>query len=71
MNPANTTHNNKALPVLLDRDYCPSCGEQAHFTFLGEQRWPEKVAQALGIPTLVQQWICSACHTTFTEPEMQ
>ncbi len=48
---------------------CPTCGQRASFTFLGEQRWPEQVAQKLGIPTVVEQWLCGQCNTTITEPE--
>jgi|FLYN01.1.fsa_nt_gi ribosomal protein S27AE len=47
---------------------CPTCGHPTQFTFLGEQRWPEKVAQTLGIPAVVEQWLCGQCHTTITEP---
>ncbi len=54
-------------PIPPRQAHCPSCGERAWFTFLGEQRWPEKVAQALGMPTVVEQWLCGACQTTITE----
>lgn len=50
---------------------CPSCGQHAWFTFLGEQRWPEQVAQKLGIPAVVEQWLCGQCKTTITEPTAQ
>ena len=48
---------------------CPTCGEWAHFTFLGEQRWPPRVAAALGLSEVMLQWTCSKCHTTISEVE--
>jgi len=51
--------------------HCPSCDEHTAFTFIGEQRWPEKVAEKLGIPAVVQQWLCGKCHTTITNPNLQ
>jgi len=50
---------------------CPTCGEQTHFIFLGQQRWPEKVAAKLGLPPVMLQWSCERCHTTLSEPEPQ
>ena len=74
MNPANNLSHvtgNESQTMLSRSARCPGCGDLVHFTFLGEQRWPEKVAQALGVPTVVKQWLCSQCHTTVTEPDMQ
>jgi hypothetical protein len=51
--------------------HCPSCDQYTAFTFLGEQRWPEKVAEKLGIPAVVEQWLCGTCHTTITNPNLQ
>ncbi|NWF69033.1 MAG: hypothetical protein HXY40_08100 [Chloroflexi bacterium] len=48
---------------------CPSCNEDTTFTYRGEQRWPERVAQALGVAPEVQLWICNQCHTTISTPE--
>ncbi len=50
--------------------HCPSCDQDTSFTFLGEQRWPEQVAEKLGIPAVVQQWLCGKCHTTITHPDL-
>jgi hypothetical protein len=33
---------------------------------LGEQRWPERVAQQTGAPLVVQLWQCCTCHTSVT-----
>lgn len=49
--------------------FCPTCGEHVHFTFLGEQRWPAKVAAALGFSGVMLQWTCESCKTTLSEPE--
>ncbi len=50
---------------------CPTCAQQTTFTFLGEQRWPAKVAQAAGLPELIHLWTCDTCQTTLTEPAQQ
>jgi ribosomal protein S27AE len=50
---------------------CPSCGERGWFLYGGEQQWPLKVAQALGIPTSSPLWHCGACHSTFTERDLK
>ena len=47
---------------------CPSCGQHTHFIFLGEQRWPERVAAKLGLPPVMLQWSYESCHTTISEP---
>jgi len=54
-------------PTAPRQAYCPTCGERAWFTFLGEQRWPEQVARTLGVPAVVEQWVCDTCHTTITQ----
>jgi hypothetical protein len=58
----NTQHNRMAN--------CPSCDSYAEFTYAGEQHWPEKVAQAAGMPTVVSLWHCTACNTTLIECEL-
>jgi hypothetical protein len=45
---------------------CPSCGSDAGFMFLAEQRWPERVAVKMGITPLVTLWRCLTCDTTIT-----
>jgi hypothetical protein len=52
----------------LRAGHCPTCGQETHFIFLGEQRWPEKVAAKLGLPAVMLQWSCESCHTTLSEP---
>lgn len=61
---------NTVSAVLPPREgFCPTCEQPTHFTYLGEQRWPEKVAAKLGLPAVMLQWTCECCHTTVTEPE--
>jgi hypothetical protein len=38
------------------------------FRLNGEQRWPERVADKLGMKPLMHLWTCDTCHTTFAEP---
>jgi hypothetical protein len=64
---ANSTNEAHSLPVR--EGYCPSCGQPSHFIYLGEQRWPEKVAAALGLSPVMLQWSCQICHTTLSEPQ--
>jgi hypothetical protein len=45
---------------------CPTCRAQKGFTFMGEQRWPERVAKQLGTASIVMLWRCEACQTTIT-----
>ncbi len=50
---------------------CPSCHTYIAFQYLGEQHWPEDVAAAAGIETVVHMWRCTHCHTTMTETELE
>jgi hypothetical protein len=43
---------------------CPSCHELTGFRFLGQQKWPERVAEILGKPLSVTLWRCGHCETT-------
>ncbi len=66
-----TTNNageNDRIPAPRE-GLCPTCGHETHFIFLGEQRWPEKVAAKLGLPPVMLQWSCESCHTTLSEPD--
>ncbi|GAB4516786.1 MAG: hypothetical protein OHK0046_22700 [Anaerolineae bacterium] len=47
-------------------EVCENCGNEDVFEYLGEQRWPERVAAALGIDPVVSVWRCRHCHTTIT-----
>ena len=49
--------------------YCTTCETDTHFVFLGEQRWPEKVAAKLGFSPVMLQWTCQCCNTTVSEPD--
>ncbi|GAB4516791.1 MAG: hypothetical protein OHK0046_22710 [Anaerolineae bacterium] len=48
-------------PTLTTR--CPHCGQKAHFEYVGEQHWPEKVAEKRGVES-VSLWTCQSCGTT-------
>lgn len=63
------THNPAWQP---DREAgCPTCHRRAWFSFQGEQRWPLRVAQALGVEPVVRLWNCHHCHTTVSEDLLQ
>lgn len=50
---------------------CPSCQKRSRFQFAGEQRWPQRVAQAAGIEPVVRLWNCDRCHTTISENDLK
>lgn len=65
-------HNDVHLTDTQERTrtgMCPTCGCEATFTFVGEQRWPEKVARAAGLPVVTQLWTCNCCNTTLAEAQ--
>jgi len=47
---------------------CPTCGSYTTFVFLGEQRWPPRVAEKLGLAPIMLLWTCGHCQTTISEP---
>ena len=49
---------------------CPTCGETTTFRYVGDQRWPETVAEAAGMPAIVRLWMCNRCSTTLVENDM-
>lgn len=49
---------------------CPSCGKRGVFSYLGIQRWPERVARAAGIKMVMTLWNCEHCHSTITEQNL-
>ena len=50
--------------------YCPSCNQRTLFIYGGEQRWPVKVAEAVGIEPVVRLWHCRRCNTTLSECDL-
>jgi hypothetical protein len=50
---------------------CPTCDNRTQFSYAGEQHWPLKVAQAVGIDPVVRLWHCGCCHTTVSERELK
>ena len=50
--------------------FCPSCEQPTYFTESGVQKWPPKVAQAAGLPEVIQLWQCENCHTTISEIDL-
>lgn len=50
---------------------CPSCGNTTTFSLTGEQRWPEKIAAAAGLPAVVQLWTCCACGSTISDTDLK
>jgi hypothetical protein len=61
----------QAVRVVEREVYCESCHGIMGFIYIGEQHWPLKVAEAIGIAPVVQVWECSHCHTTVLEPEFK
>ena len=60
-------------PALLEDPFeadCPSCHHHATFTFIGQQKFPEKVAQKIGLPSVIFLWHCSECQTTLSHIEL-
>jgi hypothetical protein len=51
--------------------FCPTCRQETRFQYLGEQRYPERVAQKLNINPVVMLWRCENCHTTMSENELE
>ncbi len=47
---------------------CPTCGSYTRFDFLGEQRWPPRVAEKLGLSPVMFLWTCGNCQTTISQP---
>ena len=46
--------------------FCASCKTRRRFEYVCEQRWPDRVAQRAGLPSVVQIWKCSICQTSVT-----
>jgi uncharacterized protein with PIN domain len=51
--------------------YCPSCNQRTMFSYAGEQRWPVKVAEAVGIEPVVRLWHCQKCNSTLSECDLE
>jgi transcription elongation factor Elf1 len=45
---------------------CPSCNQEATFTCIGHQHWPDNVARALDMNPVIALWRCSNCRSTVT-----
>lgn len=50
---------------------CPSCGTTSRLVFAGEQRWPEKLAEAAGMPSVVELWTCCNCGSTISHTDLE
>ena len=51
--------------------HCPTCGQQTHFSFLGEQRWSQRLVEATGCPPVTYLWTCENCHTTVSDADIE
>ena len=60
----------ETCPILHD-GICPSCGEETSFDLVGIQQWPEKVAEATGLPAIQTMWQCRDCDTTLLEASLK
>lgn len=65
----NYTHADEPVEQVCVQ-HCPSCGEMAEFSYLGAQRWPQRLVELTGIPPVVHLWVCGSCHTTLSEPQV-
>lgn len=71
INAMTTSQSNTARivkrPIVAD---CPSCHQRGYFLHAGDQHWPQRVAEKLGIAPCVSLWECTHCHSTFTDPDL-
>ncbi|MBZ0277775.1 MAG: hypothetical protein K8I60_16635 [Anaerolineae bacterium] len=51
-------------------DHCPTCDQWAEFTYLGAQRWPQRLVDLTGVPPVIFLWQCGHCLTTLSEPQV-
>jgi len=51
----------------LENVRCPSCQKISSFVYIGQQKWPEKVARKMGVPQLIRLYVCQSCKTTVSE----
>lgn len=63
MNPDNSWQERQAR--------CPSCDQRVVFSFAGEQHWPVKVAEAIGMEPVMRLWHCHGCQSTISECDLQ
>ena len=49
---------------------CPTCGDHSVFTLAGTQTWPPRIAEAAGLPPVMNAWHCETCGTTLLEPNI-
>ena len=60
------------LPPTQQRQaICPSCHTRNWFVYAGEQHWPLKVAQSIGIDPVIPLWHCDGCNSTVSECELR
>ncbi|MCB9450907.1 MAG: hypothetical protein H6672_05675 [Anaerolineaceae bacterium] len=50
--------------------YCESCGQEVEFTYLGAQRWPQRLVELTGVPPVTYLWVCGCCSTTTSIPKV-
>lgn len=46
---------------------CPSCHEDAIFTYIGVQEWSIQIARKLNLPPRMKLYRCSHCDTCASE----
>lgn len=63
----NDRPDNTSLKLKTRRGQCPTCGQYARFTLIGQQQWPLRVVAATGVGPVVHLWMCGQCQTTLTE----
>jgi ribosomal protein S27AE len=49
---------------------CPACEQTVLFYANGQQRWPQAVADAHGLPAVIDLWTCPNCGTTRSDPDL-
>jgi NMD protein affecting ribosome stability and mRNA decay len=55
------------VPVKTRQGVCPTCGRETTLVYAGEQRWPDRVAERLGVEPVAEIWDCILCQTTLCQ----
>jgi hypothetical protein len=59
-----------AIPKIIEGQ-CPSCGYVGIFHHIGNQKWPQEVAERMGVDKSVELYQCAHCLTTISEPMLR
>ncbi|MEO8607998.1 MAG: hypothetical protein ABI690_08960 [Chloroflexota bacterium] len=72
MDATNMEHEYQEHSVADNREgFCPTCGGQTAFIFLGVQRWPARLVELTGCPAETILFTCAGCKTTVSETDIE